>query len=566
MALSKEQIISLLKEPKAKAQLVKALKHEQRVRFHAEEATDDSDISPYLKDYFEWVAKFLPSDKLEMFKKLMSAPVYTNELIKGIAEEYAKVYDSQNSSFTYEFSNPSDESDFRSYLREIDFWSNWKDESAEAMLKMINSILVVDMPKDPSIDIRPYYYFLPVENVHDIIVDRSGSILFLIARQAEDVYLVIDEESYRLFKKESNDTWIELLNAPHDLGYCPAAFFWKKSVKKSRPIVKRSPVTAALNNLDWLLWFEVARRCLETYATFPIYVTYKEKCTYYEEIDKVKIACNNGFLNLPTGSSACPACSKNRMIGPGTLFKVPMPSNKDQPNNIDAVKVIPAEEASLNYCKARSSELWEEIFYDCVGYGGDDMQSQAVNEKQVRAGFESKQNILVGLKENLEAGHKFLIETMARMRYGASFISCVINYGTDFYLKSGAEAVKEFKDAKDAGVPQYFITSKRDQIDSISTKGNETDAERLNILKHLEPWIDMSLKDVKDLGLDVSNREEFLLKADFSRLILKFESEYGSIVEFGSLIDFKTKIDRITKQLFEYVRESYQKIPEWAGA
>jgi hypothetical protein len=236
---------------------------------------------------------------------------------------------------------------------------------------------------------------------------------------------------------------------------------------------------------------------------------------------------------------------------------VPFPRSKEQPSNIDAVKVIPAESESLDYCTKRSTELWDEIFYDCVGYGGDDMQSQAVNEKQVRAGFESKQNILIDLKENLETSHKFVIETICRLMYGSSFKSSVINYGTDFYLKSSSEAVAEFKEAKTAGVPQYFVTHKRNQIDSISTKGNDADAERLNILKHLEPWIDLSLSDVKNLGLDVSNREEFLLKADFSRLILKFESEYGSIVEFGSLIDFKTKIDRITKTLISYVKETY---------
>lgn len=566
MALSKEQIISLIKEPKAKAQLVKAQKHEQRVKFHAEESTEESDSSPYTRDFLEWVGKFLPADKLEMFRKIMDFPLYTNELIKGIAEEYAKVYESQNSSFTYEFSNETTEADFKSFLRETDFWSKWKDDTAEAMLTAINSIVVIDMPSTAGEETMPYYYFLSIASVVDLAMNSDGSIAYLIAQQDEDKYLVIDETRYAVYKKNGHSDYSEILSAPHDLGYCPATFFWKEAIKKKQPIIKRSPLTPALTNLNWLLFFETARRGLETYAAYPIIVSFKDKCTYFEKHEGQEYYCNNGILDLQEkGKVACPACSKNKLIGPGTLFKVPMPANKEQPSNIDAVKVIPAETESLKYCTERSAELWDEIFYDCVGYGGDDMKSQAVNEKQVRAGFESKQNILVGLKENLEASGKFIVETIARLRHGNQYKSCTFNMGTDFYLKSSSEAVTEFKEAKSAGVPQYFVNHKRNQIDSISTKGNEADAERLNILKHLEPWLDMSLNEVRLLQLDVTNREQYLLKADFSRLILRFESEYGSIVEFGSLIDFKTKIDRINKTLINYVKEEYPKIPASTG-
>lgn len=565
MALSNSQIQELIKEPAYKAQLIKALRHEQRVKFHAEESTDESDASPYKDDFLKFVGGILPADKLEMFKKVMSYPLYTNELVKGIADEYAKVYESQNSSFTYEFSNETLKADFKDYLRDTDFWSNWKDESSYAMLTAINSIVVIDMPKEVSIDVNPYYYFLSIQKVVDLSIDRDGNILYLISNLGDDRYLYIDETRYAVLVKGKGDNFTEEMTAPHDLGYCPACFFWKEPVKKNQPITKRSPLTSALTNLDWLLYFETARRCLETYAAYPIVVSYKDKCTYFEQKGNERYDCNEGYIDRGNGNVPCPACTKNKMIGPGTMFKVPMPRNKEQPNNIDAVKIIPAELDSLDYNTKRSTELWDEIFYDCVGYGGDDMQSQAVNEKQVRAGFESKQNILVSLKENLEVAHKFIVETIARLKYGNQFLEANINYGTDFYLKSSSEAVTEFKEAKAAGVPQYFITHKRNQIDSISTKGNDVDAERLSILKHLEPWMDMSLNDVKTLGLNEINREMFLLKADFSRLILKFESEYGSIVEFGSLIDFKTKIERIIKTLLTYVKEAYPEIKQQSG-
>lgn len=559
MALSNEQIIALIKEPKARQALLKAVKHEQRVCFHAEESTERESCSPYIDDFDRWVASMLPADKFEMFRRVMGFPLYTNELVKGISEEYAKVYDSQNSSFSYEFSNENIEADFRAFLRTTDFWSKWKDDSAEAMMTAINSIMVIDLPKEGE-DPKPYYYFLSISSVIDISLDRDGNILYLIAMQDDDHYLIIDEASYQVYKKGSQGDHRRELIAPHGLGYCPATFFWKESVKKRTPIVKRSPLTPALTNLNWLLYWENARRCLESYAAFPIYSAFKEKCGYTTTIDNKAYSCVNGVIDMgERGPTACPACAKNKLIGPGTMFRVPMPTNKEQPSNINSLTIYPAERQSLDYATIRSAELWDEIFYDCVGYGGDDMQSQAVNEKQVRAGFESKQNILIGLKENLESSLKFVIDTKARLMYGDAFKSSSVNLGTDFYLKSSGEAVKEYKDAKDAGVPQYFISNKRDQVDSISTKGNEYDAERLNVLKHLEPWLDISLKEAKEMGFDQSYREQFLLKSDFSRLVSRFEMEYGSIVEFGSLVDFKIKIDRIYKTLINYVKQEFPK-------
>jgi hypothetical protein len=561
MALSKEQIVLLIKEPKAKQQILKAVKHEQRVCFHAEEATEETEVSPYLTDFKLWIKSFLPSDKAEMFCKVMGFPIYTNELIKGISEEYSKVYDSQNSSFTYEFSNETQESEFKNFLRESDFWSKWKDDTSEAMMTGINSLMVIDLPKEG--DILPYYYFLPIKTVLDISADKSGQINWVIIEKSITELFVIDNEKYATYLKDSAGNITLVSEAFHLLGFCPVTFFWKESIKKSNVIVKRSPVTPALTNLNWLLYFETARRCLETYAAYPIFVSYKEKCDYTTIKEGNPFSCEGGIVNMGEyGVMDCPSCTKNKLIGPGTMFTVPMPKTKEQPSNIDAIKVLPAETTSLQYCTDRSTELWDEIFYDCVGYGGDDMSSQAVNEKQVRAGFESKQNILIGLKENLEYSLKFVIDTFAKFLFAESFKSSTINLGTDFYLKSASDAVTEYKDAKSAGVPQYFITHKRNQIDSISTKGNELDAERLNILKHLEPWIDISLNEAKGYGFDVVNREQFLLKADFSRLILKFESEYGSIIEFGSLVDFKIKIERIYKTLINYVKQEYPKQPE----
>lgn len=565
MALSLTEIQAAIKNPKASAQLLKAVKHQQRLRFHAEEAQDNTDVSPYYTDFLRWVAEFLPADKLKMFTTLLQFPVYTNEILKAISEEYQKVYEAENASFSYEFNSDETSSRFEQYLNDQKFWDKWKEASSDAMLKDINALVVIDMPENAT-DTEPYFYFQDIDQVKDIGY-VNNVVQWILVNQKDNQYLLIDDVRYALLDKEGST----LKEAFHELGYCPVCFFWDEMIQKKRPIIKRSPITPALNNLNWLLFWETARRCLETYGAYPLLVKYEEICTYKVEVEGVNYSCDNGFLYFDAAKpTPCPGCAKQRLTGPGTVLETPMVLERGGANGgdsqftLDAAKFIDVPEASLNYNKDRSTELWDEIYYDCCGYDGD-MTKQAINEKQVKSRFESKLNVLLNIKVNLEKSHGFVVSTIARLKFGDSFKSCSINYGTDFYLQSSGELVDEYKNAKQAGSPQYFLNYKRQRIDNISTKGNDNDAERLNILKHLEPWIDLSLNDVKNLGLNFTNQPFYFLKADFSRMILRFETEYGSITEFGSLIDFKTKISKIQEILINYVKIDYKAAPDPAA-
>lgn len=476
-------------------------------------------------------------------------------------DEFSKVFDSQNSSFTYDFTSEQHEADFRQYLTDTAFWEKWQHNAKEAMLKKVSSVCIIDMPTDPGTETEPYFYFQDISGVvdfdyHTNYLKRETDVLefsvidAIIINQGPDKRLMIDDKRYAVFAR-NEDEWIFQSEVFHTLGYCPACFFWQDMINGSYPAVKKSLITGALGNLDFLLLGETSRRCNELGAAFPIVVAYKEDCTYYREIDNNTYRCNQGLIDTPKGQELCPACERNRMIGPGTVFKVSPPRDKNDPNLIDAVNVVSPDETALKYWTERSDSLWDEIFYDCVGSSGEAM-TQAVNEDQVHGNFETKLNILLKAKSNLEVSHKFVVATMARLRYDSSFIGCSINYGTKFYLQSASEAQAEYKDAKDAKAPVYLLAYKRKQVDMANTKGNDVDAQYLNILQNLEPWVDYSSDEVKGMGLSDAEPEKFLLKTDFSSRILRFESEYGSIIEFASKKDFKTKIDIITKVLMSY--------------
>lgn len=549
MALSNEQVLERIKAPQRKAQLVKAIHHEQWLRFHAEESLSREDASRYIEDFDRWVRELLPADKHAFFMKMLSFPMYTNELCTSMQDDLNKVFESQNSSFTYEFTNEQLQADFMAFLADSNFWEEWQEDAKESMLKNINSLVVVDMPQTAETT-EPYFYFMPIASVIDIDLSED-EVQMLIANQEDGSVILIDDMRYAVFAKGSDGNFTLKVESFHGLGYCPACFFWQDAIKKNKPLIKSSPITSALNNLNYLVFAETSRRCLESYAAFPITVSFADDCTYYKESNGKRYECNSGWLNMDGALEVCPVCEKNKLIGPGTHFTVQPPESKDQPNNLDAVKQIPAEVESLDYWTKRTAELWDEIYYDCVGTTGDAM-IQAVNKDQVRGNFESKQNVLMRLKRNIEASHKFVVETMARLRYEGSFVKCSINYGSQFYLTSASEAQTDYKSAKDSGVPNYLLAYKRSQVDAANTKGNEVDAQRLKILQYLEPWVDYDINHVDLLGLQAVDPQGYLLKADFSGRILKFESEYGSIVEFGSKLDFKTKIERIYNALLAY--------------
>ena len=557
MALSNTQVLERLKKPLRKQQLTKATQHEQRLSFHAEECLTFNDCSPYLKDFLKWVEELLPSDKYRFFQQMMAFPVYTTELSEAILDELNKVFSSNNSSFTYEFTSDQQEAEFQNYLSRINFWNRWVEDAQDGLRSKINSIVVVDMPESTEDEeTKPYFYFLSISHVKDIDLGDGDEIKAVIFEEDERIIL-IDEERYAVFKKNGEAGEYSLHSESfHGLDYCPACFFWRDTIKRKYPIVKTSPFTPSLNNLDYLVFAETARRCLESYAAFPITVSFAEDCTYYEEVDGRRYNCSNGYLMLPDSKPvSCPVCEKNKLIGPGTHMQIDPPSSKDEPNNLDMVKQIGAETKSLDYWTKRTAELWDEIFYDIVGSGGDTM-TQAINKDQVRGNFESKQNVLMKLKKNLERSHQFVVETIARLIYGPSFVKASINYGTQFYLRTATEAQTEYKEAKDSAVPVYLLAYKRQQVDSANTKGNPSDQQRLQILEHLEPWVDLSLKEAKDYGLDTIDKDGYLLKADFSNRIMRFEAEFGSVVAFGSKLDFNTKIERIKGVLIGYKNQS----------
>lgn len=541
-------ISEILKNPKSKSKIQAAIRHEQRLRFHAEKCLEAGN-SEYLNDFINWVSSLLPKDKAEYFKKMLTFPIYSNELVESISDELIKVFDGQDSSLNFQFKSDTHDAIFNQYLNDIDFAHKWEADVTNSFISYVNSLVVVDVK-----DGFPFHYLLTIDKIKDISV--SGGIDYIIAEYEKDLIVSIDSQSYDVYKKDG-DKYNLVSTNPHKIGYTPVCFLWDVPLSRRDNLIKASELTPSLTNLDWLVFWEVSRRCLEMYAAFPIDIMMEGKCTYNETFEGHTIYCENGYINRgDRGTVECPACSKKRLIGAGSLLTVPMPKGNDDPNNLEAIKRISADVPSLEYAQKELDRIWDEIYYSCVGYGGEQMSKEAVNTTQVKSNYESKLQVILRIKRVIEKSQSFVLKTMGKIMFGESMVSVSVNLGTSFYLETLEGATNTYKNIKASGSPVYMLSYGRKKIDGLSVKDNDNEASRAEIMRQIEPYIDLSINDCKSLGIDVIDAENFYIKSNLSSLIMRFEREYGDIVLFGSKIEFKTKIEKILSILNNYGKEN----------
>lgn len=558
MQLERNKIQTLIDKRPKRQLLENAERHQNRLKLHGETEIENIRTNPAYLELIGWVNGFLTRDKYNRFVQLLRLPVVSLEITKDIYQEYARIFDGQNPFFNYEFSNPDFATDFKSYLNKgLKDRYFFKTIGFEQLKYSINSVLVVDMPSDG--DGKPYYYFVDVSRIIDIKSDKNGSVQHIIFEVDKETVAVYDSESYRIFKKDGTKLVGEpIVENAHGLGYCPASYFWNQNLKGSNTIEKKSPITDVLGRLDKYLIEDTFKEYADLYGTFPIITTYEEICNFD--------GCNNGFVSedytyfengieqIKTRHSKCPACSESEEIGPGTIFEIPAPQTNDDPNLTNPVSIISPDTKSLEYIKAKLKEYADKIREVTIGTRGRVLDEKSVNETQIFGSFESRQNILLQIASSFEAIHKFANDTVARLMYGDAFLSSVVYYGDQFFLKSVEQLQKEYEQAKKNGEPDEEIDSIYRQILVTKYKGNNDRIERAWILYNLNPEPHKTVSECSQLvGLGAMDNIDFVIKSRFNNFIARFEREQTNVLDFGRELDFDVKIEKIKDILISYV-------------
>lgn len=526
-------------------------------------------VAQALSDFLGMVEHLIPHDKFLIFQTLFRFPVKTNSLMSEVFGKLSRIFEGRNPAFSYQFATTEQRDDWEWYRQEkLGGQTTWATKGWEFFQTEINSVLVVDMPMEQEAGDKypePYFYWLPISSVIEYEADKaSGQMKFLVFKQKDGMVAVLDDESYRLYKeKDGVPTGEPVVENRHDLGYCPARFFWSEPMSLEYPDIKRSPVTKELDNLDWFLFFAISKRHLDLYGSYPIYSGYEQDCNFHN--DNTGDYCDGGFLKDRKGNwlfdanglVPCPKCHEKRISGAGSFVEIPVPI-EGQPDLRDPVKMLTVDRNSLDYNVDEEKRLRSTIITAIVGTNEEITTRDALNEQQILANFESQSIVLQRVKKGFEQAQQWVDETICRLRYGKLFISASVSYGTEFYLFTTDELRDRYKKAKEAGMSEAELDALHQQIIETEYRNNPQMLQRMLILADLEPYRHLTRDEVATLyEKGIAKMEDYLVKLNFSELIRRFERENMNIIEFGSQIQYDSKIEAIKQRLAEYARERY---------
>jgi hypothetical protein len=331
---------------------------------------------------------------------------------------------------------------------------------------------------------------------------------------------------------------VDAIESPHNLGYCPATFIWRDVVDPDLPIRRYNAVTEITADMDKYVIADVFKDHADLYASFPIMWKYNDAC------DDPWVAGNE----LLVDQNNQPYRKETPYMGPGHQIDLEVPAGESAKMSVPA-GFVQSDRTLLDYNQEKVKKLEVKIIKHLTGVDNEIQNEKAFNESQIRSQYETRHAVLRYWAENIQFVHKFLVNTIAKLRYGDEFVAVHIDYGEDFFVYDPITATKDYLEAKAAGLPGYIVDSLRKIVEDIITKTSPTMKARFDILGKLEPYRDLNLGDVDKLS------PEWELKANFSAYVDRFEMENGSIVEFGSKIDYGNKIKLIKSKLYDYVEE-----------
>jgi len=524
-------------------------------------------VAQALSDFLGMVEHLIPHDKFVIFQTLFRFPVKTNDVMSEVFDKLGRIFEGRNPAFSYQFATTEQRDDWEWYrMEKLHEPQVWATKGWEFFQTEINSVLIVDLPEEQASGDRypqPYFYWLPISSVIEYEADKTtGQMRYIMFRQKGDKIAVMDDESYRIYEaKDDLPQGEPIIENKHDLGYCPARFFWSEPMSLEYPDIKRSPVTKELDNLDWFLFFSISKRHLDMYGSYPIYSGYEQDCHFHN--DNTGDYCDGGFLKDRKGNwlldanglVPCPLCHDKRITGAGSFIEIPVPV-EGQPDLSNPVQMLPADVKSLQYNCEEEKRLRSTIITSIVGTNEEITTRNALNEQQILANFESQSMVLNRIKKGFEDAQLWADETCCRLRYGSLFLSASISYGTEFYLFSTDELRDRYKKAKESGMSEAELDALHQQIIETEYRNNPQMLQRMLILADLEPYRHLTRDELRVLQeKGIATMEDLVVKLNFADFVRRFERENMNIIEFGSAQNYDKKIQTIRERLADYARE-----------
>ena len=377
--------------------------------------------------------------------------------------------------------------------------------------------------------------------------------------EGDRIIAVIDEENYWLFSENKGD--LKVINVfPHEIGWAPAKPIWSDRIEDKNELLFEAPLSTLLGALDWYLFFSVSKRVIDTYGPWPIVSMFATKCSYKDTATNAQ--CDGGWLHSDTGNSKrCPVCSDaSNLVGAGSIFRVPAPSEANNYTSYteNAVKFVTMKTDILQYITDQKDKLHDVIYRKSVGKDVEALREQAVNEKQVQSGYESRHAVLSNFARNMQIIHKFDLDTKNRIMFGDGYLGSNVSYGSKFFLRTLSQLNEKYDEAKKAGASSTELKTIRDFIRQHEYRDNPDILEKMQTLSEIEPFSDYSIAEVVEMQVKGNlfvSRLNFILKLNFNKFVQRFEREELPVNEFGKSAPRERKISRIEEILLSYAKE-----------
>lgn len=567
MKLAENQIRQLVKNPNNSNQIEEGRKYESRLRLFTESKDkDEIKVESSWNEFKYFMKRAISTEKEIRISDFILYPLSTVSITESLLNDLYKVFSAGNSYFNIETIKQKGGEKMQKLLEKSNV-KNWIEEVVKDSLKnKPNTVAVVDRNEEG----EPYLVMVDNERIVDFELSKDLiNLEYIVFKHSEDKetktkrFSVYDEESYNVVAVIDGGEPIIEKTTKHQNGKCPARMVINKPLNQKNTFSRKIPISSSIGKLQEWQYFDIYKFYTDHYGPFPVVEMMRSTCG--------NMNCDGGYVTdvvefadgLGTGSyekrTKCETCASINTIGVGTKILLD-PEEEGDPKGAGKFRMISSPVENLKYLDEKLISIEERIKLKVVGI--DNVSSkEAINEKQMQGSFESRTNVLLGIKTNLDDLYKWVIKTFGRIYIPGSPLTISVNWGTEWYLISEDELQERYKKGKDMNLPKAELDMIYHQILETKYKGNPEKIERLKIINELDPCPHSSLDDkIKKSEKGIISPKELILSERIITFVNRFEQNNGSIIDFGKDIEKGKKQETILKQLKIYADEQARTI------
>lgn len=570
MKFVESQVVERVKNPLNSGEVIKGRKYESRLRLLTEpKFKDDIRDENSWQEFRKFMKEALSEEKDVRIAQFIQYPLSVVNITESLMSDLYKVFDAGNSYFNVDTVKKDGGEKIQEVLSKIGVVRWISDEGRKCLKNKPNTVVVVDKDEDGKA------YLLPIDNdrLIDIKLKEDGIsceyITFLHsigkdeAGTEEKRISLYDDDNYHVVLLKQGNYTLEK-SVPHKIGYCPARMFLTDQLNSLDEFSRKAPLALALAKLQEWQYFDIYKFYTDHYAPFPVTEMMRAKCGNDN--------CRNGFIytdetyyvndeaKVNTTTTKCKVCAEKNQLGVGAKILLDPKEDKDDPDASGKFRMISNSVENLKYLQEKLDSIEAYVKLKVVGIDNI-LSAEAVNENQVQGSFESRTNVLLSLKGNLDELYVWIVKTVSAVTNGKEVMLNVSgNFGTEWYLVSEDILQERFKSAKDMGMPKEELDMIYKQIIETKYKGNPEKVQRLKWINRLNPcpYEDTDSK-IKKNDRGIISDEELIISERIITFVQRFEFENGSIVEFGSELEPKAKYEKIIEQFKTYANEQARK-------